>query len=1737
GNFSGSWSFSTTSNFSGSISLPYTYSGFHSFFQVRVNLSAFVTHLFVTTTYPLVSAGPVNCCEYPSGGFNYTGTTTLNVADGDTYGFTMSGSHFDGTYALQGSLTVGPHLATSATPSVGLGGTIADSATLADTGAGAHGTITFNAYSDSQCATSPVHTRVVAVGGDGTYVDPGFAPATLGTYYWTASYSGDPTANTLGAIDACGAANESSTVTGNAATISTTATGPVELGGTIADSATLSGTAPGAHGTITFKTYTDSACSTPAIHTQDVTVNGDGVYSDPGFVPTQPGTYYWTASYSGDPATSTVGANDACGAANESSTVTPPGNDSWSNALPISLDGNGNGGATGAIKLSGQARWYKVDVTPGGDLQVDLSNLPANYDLAVFSDIGQAFNRLTAPNDLQTVSAEFSGDAFSPSVFSPSVFSPSVFSPSVFSPSVFSPSVFSPSVFSPSVFSPSVFSPSVFSPSVFSPSVFSPDPTAYQGAQLRSLIGISANDGSASEHVFANIWNNTGSFYIRVNGRNGTYDPSTQFTLNVHENTGTCGGVAPSSDPLLSSGYNVPSSGLKTLVLADYGRMTAGSDLSTMESKVTAFSGQVGGTVVDVAQASPRVAALNAQADAHAGCPYAKNLVAGAIKDVVDAYRAQNPNLKYIVIVGDDHVIPFFRYPDTAGLGPESNYAPPVLDNTASQANLRSNDVLSQDAYGSTNVLHLKGADLPIPDLPVGRLVETPAEISGMLDAYMGLTNGVVPTPSSSLVTGYDFMAGGAQSVQGDLSAGLGGTSTNDHLITDQGVAPSDTGSPPRHSWTADQLRTALLGRRHDLIFLAGHFSANNTLAADYSTTMNSTELAASNVDLTNSIVFSAGCHSGYTIVNGDAVPNVTEPLDWTQAFAQKRATLIAGTGYQYGDTDFLEYSERLYADFAHALRLGTGAVAVGNALVQAKATYLTDTPNLKGIDVKSLLESTLYGLPMLSVDLPSGRIAAPSSSSIVGSTTPFAGDPGATLGLSYFDHVFSPTLITHTRQLVDQNGSAAGQPTATYLSGRDDVATSPGAPALPLEATDVSVGGGNVLRGVGFRGGTYTDQSGITPLTGAPGTELGGVHSPFISSAFFPSRPWTVNYFGGLTGGAGATRLMLMPAQYRSDAPGSLTDVQRTFSHVDLRLFYSANTGTYGANTPALAAPPTISRVDATATGTDVTFKLHVVGDPSAGIQEVWVTYNGVHANTWESLDLTQDGHDSTLWTGTLGGLTSAQVAALRFVVQAVNGVGLVGLDDNQGNYYRPDQISPALQTTSATRAATTLVLASPPAGGDYGSSLPVSAALTSAGAPVPGAQVSFTIGGSTSTAVTDASGVATAQLPLVALPGPYQLSVGFDGDTTLVGASASAAFEIRKLATTLTLNGDATVTDGASTGIQATLQSGAVGLPQRTIAFVLTPTGGGTAVIQTRITDLLGRASLDVVSQLPPGTYAVSAYFGSGAPIALPADAVYQSSTSGTSQLTVLRLSTITFPTIPAHVVDRNNFALPDHITATANSGLQVTVNSSTTSVCTVGNPTLAGGETTWTLTVKAVGTCTLTASQAGNAAYAAAQPVTQSFQVARLVVIGSQEMDNSDLTVAPGATLRVGYDFKIPGRHPAASVSVLRAKVVFGYTCTTGRNVGIFTVTVPDAVGILDGANSTAWYPSGDERDPSVNQGSLAVPDVCPSGSLVRLHVGLFSAGVISKGTDKMNVRWHYSAGGRSSGWSGTGNVVPS
>jgi len=103
---SGSWRFATSALSDGPVDLSYAYTGYHAFFQVRVSLTAFVTSGGVTTTFPLVNAGPVNCCTPPSGGFSYAGTIRLSVHAGDTYGFDMTGSNGDSDRRLLGTLTV-----------------------------------------------------------------------------------------------------------------------------------------------------------------------------------------------------------------------------------------------------------------------------------------------------------------------------------------------------------------------------------------------------------------------------------------------------------------------------------------------------------------------------------------------------------------------------------------------------------------------------------------------------------------------------------------------------------------------------------------------------------------------------------------------------------------------------------------------------------------------------------------------------------------------------------------------------------------------------------------------------------------------------------------------------------------------------------------------------------------------------------------------------------------------------------------------------------------------------------------------------------------------------------------------------------------------------------------------------------------------------------------------------------------------------------------------------------------------------------------------------------------------------------------------------------------------------------------------------------------------------------------------------------------------------------------------
>ena len=1195
-------------------------------------------------------------------------------------------------------------------------------------------------------------------------------------------------------------------------------------------------------------------------------------------------------------------------------------NDSWPKALGLQFASPAT--VQDVIESDGRARWYRFQIFPNQRITINVSGLSSDYDLAVFRDIAAEFESQLVPQtaaDVTKLSAEFapsvfspsvfspsvfspsvfSPDAYAPSVFSPSVFSPSVFSPSVFSPSVFSPSVFSPSVFSPSVFSPSVFSPSVFSPSVFSPSVFSPTEIqqAFSSAQTRSLIGVSATPGTGDETVVVNSWNETGEFYVRVAGRGGAFDPSNLFTLTVTPSGSECTGV---TDTVLTPRPAAGDAGqYATVIVTDSSRLPLGNGSDgTLADRIADLSArpEVDGILIDVAD-DVRVQELRDQADAAAnrGCPFAQNLVAEEIKSIVDSYRtrAANPTaateaLRYVTILGDDTVVPFFRSPDQSLLGQESGYFPPAKSDSISEASLRRDYVLSQDAYGSGVQVDIRTSAFPIPDLAVGRLVESPSEIVGMIDAYID-ADGVV-TPDSGLVTGYDFLTDAADAVVDELDPSL--TSIHE-LITDADVSPQQLQQPgmtdPRTwSWDADDLRTELLGERHDLVYLAGHFSANSALAADYQTQVVTSELTASSVDLENSIVISGGCHAGYNLVDGDALAGVALPLDWAQAFAQKRAVLVAGTGYQYGDTDFLEYSERLYRDFTHELRAGAAGtpVSIGEALAAAKRTYIATTQDIRGIHEKAVLEATLFGLPMFGVDFATGRTGTPSGNGGV-TPTPVAGGPAGTLGLATHDLNVVSDLTPRAQDLdvIGSGGTVTGSVTATWLEGPDGVVTNPAEPALPKDVVNVSATNDDlVLRGVGFRGGTYSDESNVLPLSGAPTTELRGVHAPFVSPVFYPMRTWTANYFGEL-GGSGGTNLIVTPVQHRSDPAHANRSIRRAFEDLDLRLFYldtptflAAEGGDFAG--AALADAPTIVDVSATADGSDLVFSARVIGDPSAAIHEVWVVYT-TGSGDWLPLDLEQCTgaalpascaglDDSRVWTARL---TNAP-ASIQYVVQAANGTGLVTFDDNRGQYYLGS-------TTPAPAAvATSMALIGAPTSGTFGQTVNVTAklTLTAGGAAVAGKPVLIQIGGSAALGLTGGDGKVTVPISLNSTPGATGITATFGGDATHVTSSAEAAFSIAKAPTNLTaISPFATITDadhvGTLTTLTATLGSTTQPLMNRTVTVTVS---GPVSKTLSLVTDYLGRVRLPL--DLPAGSYAITVSFAG--------DETYQSaSRSGTT------------------------------------------------------------------------------------------------------------------------------------------------------------------------------------------------------------------------------------------------------------
>lgn len=1186
-------------------------------------------------------------------------------------------------------------------------------------------------------------------------------------------------------------------------------------------------------------------------------------------------------------------------------------NTSWPNALPLEVDEPvvGEEGRFEVVEqylaMTDESRWYRFSVNPGSRITVVLDQLPENYDLVLYEDIYLEYERLQRlfesddpeEQELSLIGLEFAPESFSPESFSPESFSPESFSPESFSPESFSPESFSPESFSPESFSPESFSPESFSPESFSPESFSPEsfspesfspesfspesfspesfspesfspesfsPESFSGAQTASVIGYSAFPGLAAEGIAINSFARSGSFYVRVRGANGAFSVEAPFRLTVVIESEICEDVlgpetfSPKSLPTPVAGN------FETLIIWDSLRTQGDQAFMDKLQELADHSG-VNGVVIDVSL-EDRVVEANIQADLNPACPYAKNTVAHEIKAIIDAYHDVNLNLKYIVLLGDDEAIPFYRYTDEAFLANETNYIPPVKDNTHSQASLRNGQILTQDPYGSTCKLNLVTGDYPYPQLAVGRLVESVDDIESQIDNYLNMPTALVP--QTGFVSGYDFLDDAAEAIRDEFETAIG--LPIESLIADSELAPSE-------GWTATDLASMLLGSRHDLVFLAAHFSTGGSLAADFETRLTAEEVLDSGADFLNCLVFSVGCHSGYSTVDLHAISGITNQPDWAQAFAKLGAVYIAGTGYQYGDTEFVEYGERLYLEFSRQIRSGNGAVSVGEALVKSKQKYLAETAAMRGIHEKTLLQVVLYGLPMFSVDVPGDRIDDTDNPSdlnlnpaLVPPVSSGVQGPGNTLGLRTADITVAPQLERKTLEL-DIVGTEEDTVTAEWYKGTRGIIGNPAEPIRPLESFVVSVDN-TLVRGVGFRGGSFENVQEYLPLTGAPATEIRGVYGNFATEIFYPIQSYSISYFGTICGSEDGERLNVFPSQFLSHNDGRLGGVLRKYDQMDFRLYYNNNRevyeSTYGSQTyeiiPALAPPPSIAKVESSYDEDDeeVQVKVWVTGSPAAGIHEVWINYTTADITAqfgqWIPVDLAQDSDDSTLWTGAIS-TSSIDLDSIRFMVQAASGTGLVSLKTNLGSYYR------VVAPTMVSAVPTYLEFMDPvPSFGVVGEVVPYQTKLTSEGGkPLEGRRVDLKIQNTKVGGITDSQGIASFSLPLSAAPGlGVKTQATFTGEEDLLPCVASEDIDVLKKATLLEFidpPAPSAIVSGKDILVELRDEMGAP-LSQRGVFFLIDY--GASKVGHLIITGPSGRASLATV-ELTGGPATITAYF----------------------------------------------------------------------------------------------------------------------------------------------------------------------------------------------------------------------------------------------------------------------------------
>lgn len=609
---------------------------------------------------------------------------------------------------------------------------------------------------------------------------------------------------------------------------------------------------------------------------------------------------------------------------------------------------------------------------------------------------------------------------------------------------------------------------------------------------------------------------------------------------------------------------------------------------------------------------------------------------------LIDLKQSEMPFLSYVVIAGDDNIVPFMRVriepPEGASHGwqRESAYMADATLKGRSRTGsaLLQEYTLGDDVYAMSSKVPWgqERLEVDLPQISVGRLVESPADMVHTIDTFLA-RDGVLNLTKTA-AAGYDFMQDGPE-LGDEYMARFGGISSvhRERLFGNQNDLPR---------W-----RELLFGSPWDLLFFAAH-STHFFHETPGVGRITARDILASNQDFTGRLVYGLACHAGLN-VPGDSSEHA-EPVDFAEAWSRRGATYVGTTGWAYGFENALQYQEDLMAEFTRRL-VSRGGMSIGEALTKAKRDYYWDIGDLNQFHAKTLAGTVLYGLPMY-------RVATTDAPPDFGEKDSIAWAGGDVL------ERLAPDLALRRQSLQVRPGAWAHAHSDDgdffVLDGRRPrpEAGLPVQPRLrwPRYTEDVFVEGGVRSlepRSAVWLGGSYVDHANFRPWVVSAG-RMGRLKETTRAEAFeapgwFPSLPMRLRTLppeAAKWREGNEAQVVVTLGQY-----DSATAVERLYDSVDVAVYYGASTD---------LTPPTIDLVTTGAAGDQM--EVAVVAHDASTIFAAYVTWTDGKGR-WQSEQVTAE--TSGAWRATIPRDTIA-------LVQVIDRAGNLAFADNGGAFYR---------------------------------------------------------------------------------------------------------------------------------------------------------------------------------------------------------------------------------------------------------------------------------------------------------------------------------------------------------------------------------------------------------------------------------------------------------------------------------